>query len=133
MFQIIKNDLNELINPKKAQILQKFFKTGKGEYGEGDVFLGVVVPECRKVVNAHTDASFSVLQKLMQSKIHEHRLVGVLILVEQFKAEDGTKRKKIFDFYLKNAKQVNNWDLVDLSASHIGAYLSRLPQCSTRV
>jgi len=154
MFNQIKQDLQNKANPKKAQILQRFFKTCKGEYGEGDVFLGVVVPECRKVVNAHKDASFTVLQKLMQSKIHEHRLVGVLILVEQFKKADRlyrhpersasgvegynlstrytlrqaqgdalVMRKKIFDFYLKNAKQVNNWDLVDLSASHIGAYL----------
>ena len=152
MIQQIKKDLQKLANPEKAQILQRFFKTGKGEYGEGDVFLGVMVPDLRRVVRKYEDATLSVVSSLLKSKIHEHRLVGVLILVEQFKKYrhpefisgsasvsepvsyekqilkqvqyDGEKtRKKIFDFYLKNAKRINNWDLVDLSAPTFGQHL----------
>ena len=123
MFNQIKKDLQKLANPKKAQILQRFFKTGKGEYGEGDIFLGITVPKQREIVRKYKDAPLSVIAKLIASKIHEHRLVGVLILVEQFKCVDNKMQKKIFDFYLKNAKQINNWDLVDLSAPYLGKFL----------
>lgn len=123
MIHKIKQDLQRLANPKKAKILQRFFKTGKGEYGEGDVFLGIVVPDCRSIVCNYKDAPMSVIAKLIVSKIHEHRLVGILILVEKFKKSDKKNRKKIFGFYLKNAKRINNWDLVDLSAPTIGQYL----------
>jgi len=123
MIQEIKNDLDKLKNPKKAKILQRFFKTKKGEYGEGDIFLGIVVPEQRFVARKYKDAPLSIIAKLIESKIHEHRFVGLLILVEQFKKTDELYRKKIFDFYIKNAKKVNNWDLVDLSAPCIGEYL----------
>ena len=138
MIQQIKKDLQKLASPKKAQILQRFFKTGKGEYGEADVFLGVMVPDCRHVVRKYKDAYLSVISSLLKSKIHEHRLVGVLILVEQFNPPPPLRRagkagresrtsekvrEKIFDFYLKNAKRINNWDLVDLSAPVLGQYL----------
>jgi len=140
MLNKIKKDLQKLANPKKAEILQRFFKTGKGEYGEGDMFLGIVVPEQRQVVKKYKDAPFSVIAKLLASKIHEHRLVGVLILVEKFKRADKRLRshpdspeipraegyrlkRQIFDFYLKNTARINNWDLVDLSAPAIGQYL----------
>ena len=123
MFNQIKKDLQKLANPKKAQILQRFFKTGKGEYGEGDIFLGITVPKQREIVRKYKDAPLSVIAKLIASKIHEHRLVGVLMLVEQFKSADNKMQKKIFDFYLKNAKQINNWDLVDLSAPYLGKFL----------
>ncbi len=125
MYQKIANKLNKLKNPAKAKILQSFFKTGKGEYGEGDIFLGIVVPEQRKIVKKYfQEASLPDVQKLLNSKIHEYRLVGILILVEKFKKAEDKLKKEIFDFYLKNTRNINNWDLVDLSAPHIiGNYL----------
>lgn len=124
MFEAIKSDLQKLANPKKNQDLSRFFKTGKGEYGEGDKFLGVPMPEQRKIVRKYyKDASLSDAQKLLESKFHDYRMVGVLILVEQFKKAEQKMQKKIFDFYIKNAKRINNWDLVDVSAPYIGQYL----------
>ncbi|MEK6916642.1 MAG: DNA alkylation repair protein [Nanoarchaeota archaeon] len=117
----VKDDLKELANPEKAKILQGFFKTGKGQYGEGDIFLGITVSEQRKVAKRYIGLYLEDIQKLLNSNIHEHRLVGLLILVEKYKK---TKDKKIVDFYLKNSRKVNNWDLVDLTAHTIlGAYL----------
>ena len=113
-------------NPTQAINLQRFFKTGKGEYGEGDVFIGLKVPDIRKVVKKHTDIPIFDLKQLLRSKIHEERLSALLILVYQFKNGDEKKREKIFNFYLKNTKYINNWDLVDLSAGYIvGGYLEK--------
>jgi len=116
-------DLTKLKNPEKAKILQRFFKTGKGEYGEGDIFLGIVVPIQRKLVKKYHDLSLDDLQKLLDSKIHEHRLIALLILVEQYKRADDKQKKTVVNFYLENTKNINNWDLVDLSCRDIiGAY-----------
>lgn len=117
----IQKELKKLANPKQATLLQRFFKTGKGEYGEGDVFLGIKVPEQRKVAKKY-DLSLAEIQKLLNSKIHEHRLVALFILIKKYQKEDI--KKKIFDLYLKNTKNINNWDLIDLSAPNIvGDYL----------
>lgn len=117
-------DLSKLQDPQKAQILQGFFKTGKGQYGEGDIFLGITVPDQRKIAQKYKDLAFSDVEKLLKSKIHEHRLTALLILVQQFKNANEITRKKIVNFYLKSTKYINNWDLVDLSANHIlGTYL----------
>jgi len=117
----LRKDLEKLKNPEQAALLQGFFKTGKGQYGEGDIFLGIKVPEQRKLVKKYKDLGLNEVQELINSKIHEERLIGLLILVEKYKI--GNK-KEIFEFYLKNAKQVNNWDLVDLTAPKIsGDYL----------
>jgi 3-methyladenine DNA glycosylase AlkD len=125
----IKQELKSLADPKKAGIYQRFFKTGKGEYGEGDIFLGLKVPDQRKVVKKYKDLSLNKVIKLLQSKIHEHRLVALLILVEKYQKGDDKEQKKIVDLYLKNTKQINNWDLVDLSAHKIlGDYLLKHPQ-----
>ncbi|HPI67076.1 MAG TPA: DNA alkylation repair protein [bacterium] len=141
----ITSDLKKLAKPKKALVLQRFFKTGKGQYGEGDIFLGIIVPEQRKLVKKYfKQANLDDIQKLLKSKIHEYRLVALLTLVEKFKStfchphesEDpqiqrdprfhGDDRKEIYDFYLKNTRYINNWDLVDLSAPNIiGEYLAR--------
>jgi len=111
-------------NPVQAEALQRFFKTDKGEYGEGDVFYGIKVPVQRKIAVAFKNLSFDDLTILLKSKIHEERLIAALILVEQFAKADDKKQKIIFDFYIKNRKGINNWDLVDLSAPKIiGAYL----------
>jgi 3-methyladenine DNA glycosylase AlkD len=115
-------------SPKKAAILQRFFKTAKGQYGEGDIFVGVTVPEVRKIAKFAQETSLLELKKLLQSKTHEDRLVALEILVFQFEKAikncDQKNQKEIFDFYLKNRSGINNWDLVDLSAPYIvGPYL----------
>jgi 3-methyladenine DNA glycosylase AlkD len=121
---LVKKALEKLADPKQAAILQRFFKTGQGEYGEGDVFLGIKVPKQRELVKKYKDLPLVEVLNLLKSKIHEHRLVALLILVEKFKKADEKEQKKIFDLYVKNTKYINNWDLVDLSAPNIvGAFL----------
>jgi len=118
-------DLKKLANPEKAKLLQGFFKTGKGDYGEGDIFLGIVVPEQRKVAKRYNDLSLKEIQKLLNSKIHEYRLTSLFILIDQYQRTENKKLKKqIVNFYLKNTQNINNWDLIDLSAPKImGDYL----------
>ena len=113
-------------SPTQARHLQRFFKTSKGEYGYGDVFLGVTVPQTRKIANEYKDLPLPQIDKLMASKFHEVRFCGLVILTLQFKSSsESIVHKKIFDFYLKQVKaeRVNNWDLVDVSAPIIGQYL----------
>lgn len=119
------DSLKKLAQPEKIHIYQNFFKTGKGQYGEGDIFIGVTVPNTRNVANKFIDLKSTEIKKLLDSKIHEVRLLGFILIVLQFKkSKDDSIRKKLFDFYLKNKKQANNWDLVDLSAYFvIGAWL----------
>ena len=125
----LKKELKKLSNPKQAEILQKFFKTGKGEYGEGDIFLGIKVPEQRKVADEFQELSLKDLEKLLNSKVHEYRMSALFILIKQYEKGDERERKKIFNFYLKNAKNINNWDLVDISAPKIvGDYLLNKPR-----
>ncbi len=120
----IRNDLESYIDPVKRDFLPRFFKTGKGQYGEGDKFLGVVVPNTRLVAKRHKDAPFEVMAELLQSPWHECRLCALLMLVERFKKSDEKGRKLIYDFYLSQTARINNWDLVDLSAPYIvGEYL----------
>lgn len=120
----LKSDLQGLADPEKAAILSRFFKTGKGQYGEGDIFLGIVVPNQRALAKKYEGLLLKDIRKLLSSEIHEHRLVALLILVDKFKKADETGREKIVGFYLKNTKHINNWDLVDLSAPNIpGEYL----------
>lgn len=117
--------LIEKENKDKANLLSRFFKTGPGQYGEGDKFLGIVVPESRKIVKEFSKkATFDEIEELTNSIYHEARLVGLLILVDKFRKGDEDERKKIFEYYLKKAKKVNNWDLVDLTAPNIvGTFL----------
>ncbi len=125
----LKNDLKKLANPEKKKVLQSFFKTGPGEYAEGDIFLGVTVPKSRSISLKYKDLSLPNTKQLLYSKIHEERLVAILILVYQFETGDEKTKKDIFNFYLKHTKQINNWDLVDLSADKIvGAYLYQTKQ-----
>lgn len=114
-------ELNSLKNPEQASNLQRFFKTGKGDYGEGDIFLGIKVPVQRSVAKKYINLSFSDLQTLLDSKIHEHRLIALIILVNRYKKakKDKFKQRQIYEFYLKNTLRINNWDLVDLSAPTI--------------
>ncbi|MBI2499088.1 DNA alkylation repair protein [Candidatus Woesearchaeota archaeon] len=115
----LKRDLEKLSNKEKANILRRFFKTGKGEYGEGDIFLGINVPVQRKVAKQYSDLSLAELQSLLDSKIHDHRMVALFILIDKLKKANEKEIKEIFDFYLKNTRNINNWDLVDLSARDI--------------
>ncbi len=125
MFEKLRNELRRKGNKKKAEALQRFFKTGKGEYAERDIFLGVTVPQSRKIAQKFANLDFKSIQTLLKSKIHEERLIAFLILIHNFKKGSDPEKKKIFDFYLSNTKFINNWDLVDLSAPKIvGRYLS---------
>ena len=117
-------ELQALSQDEKRKMLPRFFKTGKGEYGEADVFLGVVVPNVRNVARKHKAESLNEVSQLLGSAWHEVRLCGLIIMVEQFKRADDTMRKAIFDLYLSLTDRINNWDLVDLSCpSIVGAYL----------
>ncbi len=117
-----------MADPAQAKVLSGFFKTGKGQYGEGDVFLGIKVPVQRAAIKRHYDLALSDLQELLDDKVHEHRLSALFILVKKFEAAVKVKDKKsqeaIYRFYLKNVGNINNWDLVDLSSPNIvGKYL----------
>lgn len=116
--------------PEKATILQGFFKTGPGQYGEGDVFLGVKVPETRQLLRHSDELTESDIHNLLKSKFHEERLLALLILVRRFqRTKEAIIRKGIFDFYLDHSQHINNWDLVDLSAPNIvGAWLLEQPR-----
>lgn len=113
--------LEFLSTPEKAEFLPKFFKTGKGEYAEGDQFLGVIVPDSRKIAKDFAPKmELSDIQEIIKSEFHEMRLVALLILIQKFeKSKDKSVQKQIVDFYLKNTKHINNWDLVDLSCYKI--------------
>lgn len=121
----LKTELKSLANPAKARVLQGFFKTGKGEYGEGDVFLGITVPRQRVLAKKYAaELSANDLEKLLKSKLHEERLVAILILVAKFQKGEENEKGEVFRFYLKHTRKINNWDLVDLSAPNIvGEYL----------
>jgi 3-methyladenine DNA glycosylase AlkD len=123
-----KKEYEKLANPAAAKVLQGFFKTGPGQYGAGDIFLGIKVPVQRAAIKKYYDLDFADLQELLKSKIHEYRLSALFILVKQFERaiqdNDDKTQDKIYRFYLKNSRNINNWDLVDLSAPNIvGRYL----------
>jgi 3-methyladenine DNA glycosylase AlkD len=122
--KIIQHRLKQLANKDQAIISQKFFKTGTGDYGEGDIFHGIRVPELRKLAKEYRDLPVNEVKTLLQSHIHEERLLALLILIGSFSNGDATGRKDIYDLYLENIRYINNWDLVDASAEQIiGAYL----------
>jgi 3-methyladenine DNA glycosylase AlkD len=124
VLQNLYNDFEKLADAGQAANLQRFFKTGKGQYGEGDIFLGLKVPVQRTLAKEYRDLPINDVIRLLQSKIHEHRLTALLILILQYQKADDKTRKIIFNLYLKHRKWINNWDLVDLSAPNIvGNYL----------
>lgn len=119
----LQQQIRQKAKPERAEHSQRFFKTGKGEYGEGDVFLGLTVPEQRKIAKENLSASFEELKELLYSEIHEFRLTALFILTYQYEKQPE-KRKQIVEFYTAHKEQVNNWDLVDSSAYKIlGHYL----------
>jgi 3-methyladenine DNA glycosylase AlkD len=116
--------LRSFASPEQAAILARFFKTGPGQYGEGDRFIGVKVPTTRKVAREFKNLPLFEVKRLLHSKIHEERLLALVILVGQFEKGDDAIKKQIYNLYLTNTSYINNWDLVDLSAPQIvGGYL----------
>jgi 3-methyladenine DNA glycosylase AlkD len=122
--EAILKEMQTVANPEKAEFLKRFFKTGPGQYGEGDRFLGIVVPVTRRIARAHRQTPLPEIEKLLQSPYHEIRLCALLILVEYCKKTTEKERESIYRFYLRHTKYINNWDLVDLSCPEIvGNYL----------
>ena len=125
----VSDDLQKLANRKRAIFLLRFFKTGKGQYGEGDVFLGITVPVQRAVARKYKDLPLGEIETLLHNKFHEYRLTALLILCYRFEKAGGVEREKIVDLYVSNTKYINNWDLVDLSSHEIlGTYLLDKPE-----
>jgi len=122
---LINQALLKLKDPAKAKVLSNFFKTGIGQYGEGDKFLGITVPEQRKLAKKYfNDLKLIDVKKILNNNYHEVRLTALLILIEKYIKGDEQERSNIFNFYLANLKSINNWDLVDLTAPKIvGNYL----------
>lgn len=124
MNEVILKEINSYKNKRKAKIFAGFSKTGKGEYGYGNVFLGVAMPVSRKIAERYKNISITKISSLLKNKIHEVRLIALLILVNKYKNSTLKEKKEIVDFYLQNTKYVNDWSLVDLSAPKIlGEYL----------
>lgn len=118
----LRKDISKIANAKRAKVSQRFFKTAKGEYGEGDIFIGITVPDSRKLAKKYSSLSLKEVNTLLKSKVHEERLIGLLILIQIYNS--SIKKEEIVDFYLNNTSSINNWDLVDLSADKIlGDYL----------
>jgi len=124
----LRGEMHDLADPVRANVLQRFFKTGPGEYGEGDRFLGMRVPQVRALARVHRTLDRGSLLELLRSPWHEERLLALLILVEQYRRGSHAERETIYRTYLENTRYINNWDLVDTSAEQIvGAYLD--PAC----
>lgn len=127
----VKKELIGLSNQERAKTLQRFFKTGKGEYGESDKFLGIVVPNIRKVVKKYSKLSFDQIDELIGDEFHEIRMVGLLILINEFKKKESDEQTIIFNKYIEHLDlgHINNWDLVDVTSENvIGEYLLNRPR-----
>jgi 3-methyladenine DNA glycosylase AlkD len=129
MLNKIQQELLSLKNPKKVPLYQSFFKTGKGQYGEGDVFLGINMPTQRVIAKKYLNLSIGEVEQVLHSRIHEQRMVAVVIWTYQFEKADDETRKKIYDAYLRNTRWINNWDLVDVTTPRIvGIYQWKHPE-----
>lgn len=127
--QDVKAELQKHADPRRAETGQSFFKTGEGQYGAGDRFIGLKVPDTRAVCKQYKDLPLPEIQKLLNSTIHEHRLAALVIMTLQSKKASPETKKQLYEFYLKNTKHINNWDLVDVSCPAIvGAYLVDKPK-----
>ena len=130
----VRRDIRKVARPERAASQQWFFKTGPGEYGAGDRFLGVTVPQLRTIAREYRDMPLKYVVTLLQSPWHEERLLALFILVGQYVRADTRTRQTIHQLYLRNTKSINNWDLVDSSAAQIvGAHLAdrRSPSAAT--
>jgi len=125
MLNNLLKEIQSYANPEKAKIYQRFFKTGKGEYGEGDIFLGLTMPQQREIAKKYKELSFSQINKLLDSKIHEHRMQAGILLTKKAKLFP----EETFNLYLKHAKKFNNWDLVDVTCTRtVGEFLLDKPK-----
>mgnify|MGYP000197511225 CR=1 FL=1 len=125
MIEKLKQDVQELANPERAEHSKRYFKTGPGQYGEGDVFLGLTMPQQREIAKKYKDLQLEQVQELLESGIHTYRMIALVILTLQYK----NNNEEIFNFYLKNTKYINNWDLVDVTTHKIvGEYLLDKPR-----
>ena len=125
----LKQRLGSLANADQAELAQRFFKTGAGQYGEGDLFLGIRVPETRKLLKEFSALALKEVTPFIKSKWHEERLLGLLFLVQKYKKGNDEERAKIFQIYVDHFPYVNNWDLVDVTAEHVtGAHLYLKPE-----
>jgi len=121
----LKYDLRICSNKQQAKILQRFFKTGPGEYAHGDIFLGVRVPVLRGLAKRYQNLAFNKTLELLQSPIHEERLLSLLVLILKYRQAGAAEKERIYKAYLKHSQHINNWDLVDVTAKHIvGAFLA---------
>ncbi len=127
VLEALRDDLNALADSEQARHLPRFFKTGKGDYGEGDRFLGIRVPQQRQLVNKYRDQiGVAEVEKLLHSEFHEHRLTALLLWVQHYQNGDTAQREAVYSAYLANTAWINSWDLVDSTAHHIvGAHLLR--------
>lgn len=127
--QQLERELVLLADPKRAESSAWFFKTGKGQYGEGDRFLGIRVPVQRRIARKYLGLPLRDIARLLVSPIHEHRFTALEILVAQYERAEEGERNQIFNFYLNHASRINNWDLVDTSAPYIvGEHLRNRPR-----
>lgn len=125
----ISTQLRALASPDTAANLQRFFKTGAEQYGEGDVFLGIKVPPLRALAKQHRDANLKTIATLLNSRYHEERLFALLLLMQFYQRGTDEQQQAAFDLYLGNMQRINNWDLVDISAPHIvGRHLENRPR-----
>ena len=120
----LKDELKKHVNPERAKLSHKYFKAEKGGYGEKDLFLGISTPIKRKIAKKFQDLSLADTKKILKSKYHGFRIVGLCILMHKFKKGNSKQKKQIYDIYLDSTRYINNWDLVDISAPNImGEYL----------
>lgn len=125
----IEKELNAHEDPAAAGFAQRFFKTGKGQYGEGDIFIGLRVPLVRKIAKNYRQLPLSEIEKLLESPIHEHRLAAVIIITEQAKRADRKLKQDLYELYLRRSDRINNWDIVDVSCREVvGGYLMDKPR-----
>ncbi len=119
MHAAVDKDIQALANPAHAKILQRFFKTGPGEYAEGDIFVGIKVPVIRQLVKKYSELDLKDIETLLHDRVHEKRILALFIMVAQFREGTPEQQKNLYDIYLNNTRYINNWDLVDLSAPRI--------------
>ncbi|MGV8131227.1 MAG: DNA alkylation repair protein [Candidatus Pacearchaeota archaeon] len=121
----LKLEIENIATKERAIVSQRYFKTGPGEYGEGDIFIGLTVPQSRDLAKKYKKIELNEIKELLTSKIHEHRLIALFILIHKFKKSDEKEKEEIANFYLNHTRHINNWDLVDQSAHLIlGEHIS---------
>lgn len=121
----LRAELASLSNPAHALVSKRFFKTGPGQYGQGDQFIGIRAPDLRNLSKKHQNLSLGDIDRLLHSPVHEERMLALLLLIQRYRTGDEVEKQAVYDLYLARTRFINNWDLVDVSAEHIvGQHLS---------